>query len=259
MPGPREEHLARIADRDLLARQLQHHLRLSHAPTALQDLGEVEADRLLQLRVGARARLAVRPPADELGGVPEPRALHVVVADLDHALRAQRDERQVLVRVPPAGHGRPRGPLARLVLRPVPRVRLEGGDQRLQFVEQLLAPRQRERADHAHAGQPAVVGVQAEQQRADAVLAALVDPVTGHHAVRGALVLDLQHHPPVRLVDPPGRLGDQPVQARALELAEPAGGDRPVGGRRGQVDWEEPAVASAPSRAARRSANGRAM
>ena len=30
-PGPREEHLARIADRDLAARQLQHQLRLSHA------------------------------------------------------------------------------------------------------------------------------------------------------------------------------------------------------------------------------------
>src|SRR5580692_3955034 len=78
------------------------------AMTAPQDVGEVEADRLLQLGVGARARLAVGPPADELRGVPEPRALHVVVADLHHALRAQRDERQVLGRVPPAGHGRPR-------------------------------------------------------------------------------------------------------------------------------------------------------
>src|SRR6266571_4630836 len=116
---------------------------------APQDLGQVEADRLLQLGVGARARLAVRPPADELRGVPEPRALHVVVPHLDHALRAQRDERQVLVRVPPAGHGRPRCPLARLVLRPVPRMLVEGGDQRLQLAEQLYAPLHRERADHA--------------------------------------------------------------------------------------------------------------
>src|SRR6266566_5422503 len=69
---------------------------------ARQDLGEVEADRLLQLGVGARARLAVRTPADELRRVPEPRALHVVVAHLDHPLRAQRDERKVLVGVPPA-------------------------------------------------------------------------------------------------------------------------------------------------------------
>src|SRR5208282_5535835 len=67
-----------------------------------QDLGQVVAHRLLQLRISARARIAVRAPADELGGVPEARALHVVIADLDHALRAQRDERQVLGRVPPA-------------------------------------------------------------------------------------------------------------------------------------------------------------
>src|ERR1700733_12395790 len=78
---------------------------------APEDLGQVEADRLLELRVGTRVRLAVRAPPDELGGVPEPRAFHVVVADLEDTLRAQRDERQVLVCVPPAGHGRPRGPL----------------------------------------------------------------------------------------------------------------------------------------------------
>src|SRR5208282_656709 len=203
---------------------------------APQDLGEVVADRLLELRVGARARLTVRAPADELGGVPEARPLHVVVADLEHALRPQRDERQVLVRVPPAGHGRPRGTLAGLVLRPVPRVLVEGGDQRLQLAEQLDARVHRERADHADAGQLPVVFVQAEQQGPDAVLPALVDPVAGHHAVRGALVLDLLHDPLVRLVYPPRRLGDQPVQARALELAEPPGGHLPVAGGRSQVD-----------------------
>src|SRR5271166_3171445 len=203
---------------------------------APQDLGEVVADRLLELRVGARARLTVRAPADELGGMPEARALHVVVADLDHALRAQRDERQVLVRVPPAGHGRPRGPLAGLVLRPVPRMLVECGDQRLQLAEQFLALLHTERAHHADAGQLPVLLVKAEQDRPDAVLPALVDPVAGHHAVRGALVLDLLHHPLIRFVDPPRRLGDQPVQPRPLELAEPAAGDLPVGGRRGQVN-----------------------
>src|SRR5260370_31763797 len=89
--------------------------------TALpQDLVEVEADRLLELGVRAGARLAVRAPADELGGVPEPRALRVVVADLEHPLRAQRDEREVLVRAPPAGHRRPQRPLARLLSGPFP-------------------------------------------------------------------------------------------------------------------------------------------
>src|SRR5579862_3086952 len=65
-----------------------------------EDLAQVEADRLLQLGVRARARLPVRAPADELSGVPEPRAFHVVVPDLQHPLRAQGDERQILVRVP---------------------------------------------------------------------------------------------------------------------------------------------------------------
>jgi len=58
-----------------------------------QDVAEVEADRLFKLLVGARLRVPVGPPADELGGVPEPPALHVVVAHLDYPLRAQRDER----------------------------------------------------------------------------------------------------------------------------------------------------------------------
>jgi hypothetical protein len=49
-------------------------------------------------------------------------------------------------------------------------------------------------------------------------------------------VLDLLHHPPVRLVDAVGGLGDQAVQAGPLELAEPAGGHLPVGGRLGQVN-----------------------
>src|SRR5260370_22315308 len=90
--------------------------------TALpQDLVEVEADRLLELGVRTGARLAVRAPADELGGVPEPRALHVVVADLEHPLRAQRDAREVPVRVPRAGPSRRRPALPRRRPRPGPR------------------------------------------------------------------------------------------------------------------------------------------
>src|SRR6266508_4468778 len=41
-----------------------------------QDVGEVELDRLLELLVRARLGVAVGAPADELGGVPEPDALH---------------------------------------------------------------------------------------------------------------------------------------------------------------------------------------
>src|SRR5579864_1271799 len=134
------------------------------ATVTTEDLAQIEADRLLQLGVRARARLPVRAPADELGGVPEPRAFHVVVPDLQHPLRAQRDKRQVLVRVPPAGHGGPRGALARLVLPPVPRVFVERGDQRLQLREQLDPPLHGERADHPHAGQLPVVLIEPQQQ-----------------------------------------------------------------------------------------------
>src|SRR6185437_7834992 len=73
------------------------------AGLAGEEPGQVVADRLLELLEPARGRVAVRAPADELGRVPEPRALHVLVAHLDHPLGAQRDERQVLARVPPAG------------------------------------------------------------------------------------------------------------------------------------------------------------
>src|ERR1700722_11027751 len=108
--------------------------------SSAQDLGQVEADRLLQLLVRTRSRRAVRPPPDELGGVPEPRALHVVVAYLERPLGTQRDERQVLARVPPAGHGRLRGPLPGGVRRPVPRVPLEPGDQPARPREQPRQP-----------------------------------------------------------------------------------------------------------------------
>src|SRR5215472_2714900 len=80
---------------------------LGSAMPAPQDLGEVETHRLLQLGVGARARLAVRAPADELRGMPEPRALHVVVTHPEHEVRAQRDETQVLVGISPAEPGPP--------------------------------------------------------------------------------------------------------------------------------------------------------
>ena len=142
--------------------------------------------------------------------------------------------------------------------RPVPRVALERRDQRLQLVEQLLAPRHRERADHADRGQRAVVVVQAEQQRTDRVRPALVHPVAGDHAVGGALVLDLEHHPLVRLVGAVERLGDDAVQPGALELGEPAlrrSSRSVVAG----VTWTARRAARqrAARDAARRSANGR--
>src|SRR5438552_4071960 len=75
-----------------------------------EDVGEVELDGFVELLIGARAGVTVGAPPDELRGVPEPDAFHVVVADLHDAFRAQRGERQVLVRGPPAGLGVARGP-----------------------------------------------------------------------------------------------------------------------------------------------------
>src|SRR4029453_1478046 len=100
-----------------------------------QDLGEVVADGLPQLVVGGGGGVAVGAPADELGGVAEPAALQVVIADLDHPLGSQRGERQLLARVPAAAVGPPPGAAGGLGLpppgAPVPGVALEAGAKRL--------------------------------------------------------------------------------------------------------------------------------
>src|SRR5258707_11227737 len=130
-----------------------------------QYVSEVVADRLLKLTETTGCRLAVWAPADELRRVPEPGSLHVVVPDLDHALGAQRDEREVLAGVPAAALGLTRVPGAGGGFGlPVPRVAVEGRDERLQLGEQLLARRHRDGADDADASEPALIVVQAEQQ-----------------------------------------------------------------------------------------------
>ena len=94
---------------------------------------------------------------------------------------------------------------------------LEAASARLELGEQLPAPLHRKGADHPGHGQLAVIGVQPQQQRPDQVGAALVEPVAGDHAVGGAGVLDLAPDPSVGLVHPVEGLGDQAVQAGALE------------------------------------------
>ena len=117
-------------------------------------------------------------------------------------------------------------PLVRLGARPLlPRVLVAVAEQqRLQLADQLGPPRRGECTDHPDVLQLAV-GVEPEQQRADQRLVVgrgLVPPKAGEHAVGGALVLDLEHHPLVLLVDAVERLGDHAVEAGALELGEPA-------------------------------------
>ena len=63
-----------------------------------------------------------------------------------------------------------------------------------------------------------------------------MDAVAGDHAVRRADVLDLRHHALVGLVGEVGALGDQAVQAGALEALEPAARERLVLRDRRDVD-----------------------
>ena len=109
--------------------------------------------------------------------------------------------------------------VALLLLGPGPRMVVECGHQRLQLGEQLLAAGGGEGADDADRGELAVVVVEAEQQRADAVRPALVHAVAGDHAVGGAGVLDLEHGPLVGLVGAGQGFGHDAVESGAFELA----------------------------------------
>ena len=83
----------------------------------------------------------------------------------------------------------------------------------------------------------ALVVIQAQQQRPDVgSRPVLVPPETGDDAVRGALVLDLEHRPLAWLVGRVEPLGDDPVKTGALEVPEPVGGGGAIARGRGQVD-----------------------
>ena len=64
----------------------------------------------------------------------------------------------------------------------------------------------------------------------------LVPAEAGDDAVRGALVLDLEHRPLARLVARVELLGHDAVEAGALEPVEPVGGQPAIGRRRREVD-----------------------
>ena len=57
-------------------------------PLPAQDRREVVPDWNFELGVGATARFTVGTPAPEVGRVPKPRSLHVVVSDLHDEVRA---------------------------------------------------------------------------------------------------------------------------------------------------------------------------
>ena len=90
-----------------------------------------------------------------------------------------------------------------------------------QLLDQLGPPGHREGRRDADVLQVAGVVVEPEQQRADD-RPALVPAEPGDHAVRRPHVLDLGHQPLVRAVGQVGGLGDDAVEAGALERLEPA-------------------------------------
>src|SRR5436190_907532 len=165
-------------------------------------------------------------PAKEGRRVPEAVALQVVVLDLADALRTHRLPRQVLARAPAAGRaGHALGCVAgcalrrRLLLGPaaprVPGKRVVA--QRRELLDQRAPRRHRERRRHADVVKDTRVVVEAEQERADclgaALLGALVPAKAGDDAVGGARVLDLEHRPLAGLVARARRLGDDAVEA----------------------------------------------
>src|SRR5439155_9446108 len=109
-----------------------------------EDLVHVEAHRAFELVVGTRRRYPVRPPPDELRGVPEPVPLHVVVGDLADQLRPEQLVRDVLLARPAARRARYPG---RLVVGG-PRVVGHPFTVRRQLVQQFTPPGRRERRGH---------------------------------------------------------------------------------------------------------------
>ena len=177
------------------------------------------------------------PPAAELRGVAKATPLHVVVRDLRDELGANRLPRQILSLTPAALHSRP--PVGSIVRRRfgpgAPRVPVEGmlaiGRQKLHELATLLVGEAR---THADVLEVAVVVVEAEEERADRrSLRVLVPAESGDNAIAVALVLDLEHDAPVRLIDAVLRFCHHAVEARTLEAPEPIGGRGAVA-RRGR-------------------------
>lgn len=97
----------------------------------------------------------------------------------------------------------------------------EGGEE----VDELAAFGFSEAGAGAYVLELAGVVVQAEEERTDeGVFAAFVPAKAGDDAVAVALVLDLEHGPLVGLIDAAGCFGDDAVEARTFEAAEPVFG-----------------------------------
>ena len=232
----------------------------------IEDGGEFVGWDGFELGVGAGLREFVCAPAAELRHVAEARALHVLVGDLENELGAEGLQERSLAPVqrdlPPgmrcgsdadcpgvsgvvaamasgrsevwAGAGwfwssqSDQGWFARALVRYW--ARRVTSSARLGAVKLAQVP--------TCCRWPAVV-VEAEEERADEglfVSAIFVPAEACDDAVAVALVLDLQHGALVGLVGAGEWLGDDAVEAGALEAAEPVLGEGAVVGGGGEVD-----------------------
>src|SRR5262245_58368235 len=85
--------------------------------------------------------------------------------------------------------------------------------------------------------QSSVVVIQPEQQRANAIAAALVPPETGDDAVGGTGVLDFDHRPLAGLIRAVGVFRNDPIETGAFEPLQPIGRGRAIARHRRDVDW----------------------
>ena len=210
---PRHERRRSRAPRGRAARggQTQGRLgRLSSIPNGRRRGSRRDrSHRLLELLERARARIAIGSPPDELAvcrnRLP---SMWSYRTSTTRSGRSGTNERSFFgfQRLPSALRGVRASAISCF---PVPGVPVERRDPRLQLLEELPTAIHREGADHPDVGEHARV-VEPEQERPDRIGAALVQPVPGHDAVGGALVLDLEHHALVGLVGPFERLRHTP-------------------------------------------------
>src|SRR5204862_1380337 len=209
--------------------------------TSREDLCQLVRWHDLELRIRAVTRTLVATPAAELRRVPKAASLHVAVRPLGDELGPKRRPGQVLALAPAALH--PRTPvrlrLVRLRFRPrAPGMPVEGVlAVRGKEIHELAAlGRGKARAD-ADVLEVRRVVEEAEEERADrGTVRVLVPAKAGDDAVALALVLHLEHHALVRLIDARLRLRHHAVQSCPFEAPEPVSRRVSIARRRREVE-----------------------
>src|SRR5713101_1917872 len=200
--------------------------------SATENLLQLHGHWYVELRVGARCRIAVGAPVHEACGVAEAVALEVLVRHFGDQLDTDRLPAQILAAGPATLGARPA--LRRIAgisfCPPAPRVFVErAGAVRRQLLQQLFADRRGKAAGDAHMVEHTVAVEQPEQQRPNSPL--LVLAIAADRTVGGALMLHLQHSALTLAVLVILALGHDAVEPRPLETLEPFLGQGAVGGR----------------------------